>query len=337
MTPFEKALGPALDPTRWHLILLPTEKCNFRCSYCYEDFAIGRMPPAVVAGVKALIRHKAPALREMHLGWFGGEPLLGRTIVEEITGFAREEMEKVGQAAAFSSSMTTNGFLLDRATFEKLVGLGVSSYQISLDGDAEAHDRTRVRLGKRPSFDTIWRNLVELREAAATHFDILLRVHLTADNIPSVERLLDMIDATFGEDRRFRVALKPVGLYGKPGADHPRMLHGDDKHAALQRLQARVRRRPVSGIGAAEAVEAPVSICYAARPNSLVVRADGTLAKCTVAFADARNAIGRLREDGTLDITQDRLAAWLAPLSGNNRAHLGCPYTALSAPVGAPA
>jgi uncharacterized protein len=24
------------------LIILPTEKCNFRCSYCYEDFMIGK-------------------------------------------------------------------------------------------------------------------------------------------------------------------------------------------------------------------------------------------------------------------------------------------------------
>lgn len=22
-----------------HLILLPTEQCNFRCTYCYEDFS----------------------------------------------------------------------------------------------------------------------------------------------------------------------------------------------------------------------------------------------------------------------------------------------------------
>ena len=27
-----------------HLIVLPTEKCNFRCTYCYEDFLNGKMP-----------------------------------------------------------------------------------------------------------------------------------------------------------------------------------------------------------------------------------------------------------------------------------------------------
>ena len=38
-----------------HLILMPTEQCNFRCTYCYEDFAHDRMSPRVVAGIKRLL------------------------------------------------------------------------------------------------------------------------------------------------------------------------------------------------------------------------------------------------------------------------------------------
>ena len=34
-----------------HLILMPTEACNFRCTYCYEDFKLKRMAPAVLRGV----------------------------------------------------------------------------------------------------------------------------------------------------------------------------------------------------------------------------------------------------------------------------------------------
>jgi len=48
----EGELVNSLRTDRLQLILLPTEQCNFRCTYCYEDFAIGRMSDAVVAGVK---------------------------------------------------------------------------------------------------------------------------------------------------------------------------------------------------------------------------------------------------------------------------------------------
>jgi hypothetical protein len=52
-------------------------------------------------------------------------------------------------------------------------------------------------------------------------------------------------------------------------------------------------------------------VCYAARPNSLAIRADGTIAKSTVALRDARNAVGRLGTDGRVSIDSDRLGLWL--------------------------
>src|SRR3712207_7092344 len=34
--------------------LLASEDCNFRCTYCYEDFARGTMQPEVREGIKAM-------------------------------------------------------------------------------------------------------------------------------------------------------------------------------------------------------------------------------------------------------------------------------------------
>jgi len=39
------AVRATLNPKSLELTLYPTEKCNFRCVYCYEDFALGRMTP----------------------------------------------------------------------------------------------------------------------------------------------------------------------------------------------------------------------------------------------------------------------------------------------------
>lgn len=56
-----------------HLILMPTEACNFRCTYCYESFTRGRMTDETIAGVKALVREKARTIHTLHISWFGGE------------------------------------------------------------------------------------------------------------------------------------------------------------------------------------------------------------------------------------------------------------------------
>ena len=73
---FDEQLAASVRADRLQLILLPTEQCNFRCTYCYEDFAIGRMTPEVVSGVKNLIDRRADGLSHLQLSWFGGEPTL---------------------------------------------------------------------------------------------------------------------------------------------------------------------------------------------------------------------------------------------------------------------
>ena len=66
---------------RLELTLFVTERCNFRCTYCYEDFSKGRMRPDVVAAVQTLIRTRASdGLKELHLSFFGGEPLLAKQV-----------------------------------------------------------------------------------------------------------------------------------------------------------------------------------------------------------------------------------------------------------------
>jgi uncharacterized protein len=52
-------IGSCISPRKLDLTLLPTEKCNFRCVYCYEEFEHGAMPPHVVEGVCNLITRRA--------------------------------------------------------------------------------------------------------------------------------------------------------------------------------------------------------------------------------------------------------------------------------------
>lgn len=81
----ENDILAALNPAALHLILFPTEKCNFRCTYCYEDFEIGKMSPEIVQAIKTLLSHRASSLSRLEISWFGGEPLLARDVIESIT------------------------------------------------------------------------------------------------------------------------------------------------------------------------------------------------------------------------------------------------------------
>jgi uncharacterized protein len=71
-------------------------------------------------------------------------------------------------------------------------------------------------------------------------------------------------------------------------------------------------------------------VCYAARGNSFLVRADGRLGKCTVALAHPRNDIGRIHEDGTLEIDSARAWPWMRGLASGDARELFCPLEGLS-------
>jgi uncharacterized protein len=302
-----------------HLILLPTEQCNFRCTYCYEDFSIGRMPPEVVQGVKRFLDRRIAELSLLQLSWFGGEPLLAAQVVEDISAHAQRA---AGTEVRCLGDMTTNGYLLDGAMVDRMAAVGVREFQISLDGPAETHDRTRVRADGRGTFQRLWDNLLAIRRGDAP-VSVVLRVHLTPAGLPRMPDFLARVRDTFLSDARFSVLLKTVERLGGPHDADLEILDKRSRPEVLARLNAVLATsgRPASCPDAGpDAV-----VCYAARPNSLVIRANGRLGKCTVSLDSPHNDLGRLRPDGTLDIRNDRLGPWLRGWETGDRDALHCP------------
>jgi uncharacterized protein len=124
------------------------------------------------------------------------------------------------------------------------------------------------------------------------------------------------------------VLFKPVGNWGGPNSDQLAVLgrqQGQELAAGLREQWSAARggpsRRP-------QTEETPY-VCYAARPNSLVVRADGHVGKCTVMLQDKRNRIGTLREDGRLELEAGRLAPWMRGFRSFDAGALSCPAVGL--------
>ena len=89
---------------------MPTEKCNFRCTYCYEKFEKGRMSDELITGVKRFLEFEIDRLPFYSLGWFGGEPLLQPRIIHSVTKHFHRIQETSGSQG--SVAITTNGSLL---------------------------------------------------------------------------------------------------------------------------------------------------------------------------------------------------------------------------------
>lgn len=156
-----------LAPPLSSLCLVMATGCNLRCRYCYAEDGTYRLPPAVMsrdtgqAAVDLLMR-KSRGLKEVGIGFFGGEPLLNYRVITELVPYAEEQANRLGKQCGFS--LTTNGTLLTPekvAFFEK----HPFAYIVSLDGSKEHNDRNRRFRSGAGTYDTIVRHLREVTNA----------------------------------------------------------------------------------------------------------------------------------------------------------------------------
>lgn len=298
-----------------NLIILPTEACNFRCTYCYETFENKKMPRHVVAGIKSLIDRREKDLDELDIGWFGGEPLLALDVVTDICRHALDAAKTGG--FTFRSGMTTNGYLLDQKRFLKCLDHNIGFYQISLDGKPDGHNASRKLASGGETFDRIWSNLIAMKEIAV-EFVVLLRLHYTVENFISVGQFARRIRDVFGNDARFQYNFERIARLGGPTDESITIVSEQDRKEIEAHLwdASGLQQR----LGEAEAY-----VCYAAKGNSLVIRSTGRLAKCTVALNDSCNDIGWISEDGKVCIDQNKYRRWITPLAEAHWEQVGCP------------
>ncbi len=309
----------------FQLIILPTERCNFRCTYCYEDFAAGRMKKETILGIKALLERRCAGLRYLNISWFGGEPLTAKDIILEISEYAMSLAYRYPKLR-YIGDMTTNAYLLDYETVAALANVGVREYQISLDGPRDVHNKSRIRADGSSTYDQIWTNLLAIRNSSLP-VSILLRIHFSVDTIKLIDPLIEDIKREFLHDSRFSIFFKAIEQLGGPNDASIKIFSDAEKEEAVKSLQIKL-----FGENLASSQNVSVSdntICYASRPNSLVIRSNGDVGKCTVALYDERNKIASLQPDGTLKLIPGRLAPWVRGVETLDSATLHCPLVNL--------
>jgi uncharacterized protein len=290
------------------LFLLPTEQCDFRCIYCYEDFKLGSMPPAIRAGVIRFLSQRIPKLSSLVLHWFGGEPLQGIDVIRELGPQIRDLAAR--NDCRFSCHITTNGYSLDEATARELLDSGVTSFQITVDGPREEHDkRRRLRpLGQAEygTFDQVMKNISSLLSLPRI-FTLTIRINYDRDSLPVIPDFVRFLGERFANDPRVRVDF--AAIWADPDSVPVSLCMGVEKQRTaieLFELAHSVGLRT----DLLDALRPSGLVCYAAKPNSLVIRADGAVNKCTVALSADYNQVGRLAESGELDLNLERLALW---------------------------
>ncbi len=123
------------------------------------------MDAKIVNAICRLIEKKValPQMKNLNVSFFGGEPLLGfNDVVLPILSYAANKCEEHG--LDLCSNFTTNGVLLTDAVLTEVERVGLArpaTFQISLDGNRNYHNHSRIGVNREPTYDIIIKNIIE--------------------------------------------------------------------------------------------------------------------------------------------------------------------------------
>lgn len=289
------------------LTLLPTEDCNFRCQYCYEEHNKGKMTKETSTGIKNYLVNNLYKYDMLQVNWFGGEPLEALDVIADLSEFFINICRE--QKKPYRAGMTTNGYLLDGETFLKLYKWHILDYQITVDGKENVHNMTRPHKNGDGTYAVILNNLKNIRDYIKTqNISITIRTNITKSVIQNFDDYINIISKEFGNDKRFGVIFKIAWSNDKDTEfNHSELIETGQLHSVLnacmdKKLRFKINREQICSLA---------GICHAAHSNAFVVGADGIIYKCTVEYKNEINQIGLLSEDGVMHINKDKLAFWV--------------------------
>ena len=270
------------------LTIMPTEGCNFRCPYCYEDHVPVTMTRRILDQLQTYITTQVSSFKHVSVGWFGGEPTLCKDVVLETNKLIQNLQKEYG--FRFTSHITTNGYLLDIASFQEYYESGITSYQITLDG--WNHDKTRPHISGKGTLQRILDNLTAISKLPREEYDyhIILRHNI----LPGDEDFTwyDYLHKLFGRDNRFSIMVRPVGNWGGETVKSMEILRGEERVDLMRSHVAYINKIGLLCENGERNILSKV--CYASYPHSMVFRANGRIEKCTICLDHPKNLLGYL-------------------------------------------
>lgn len=269
--------------------IMPTMECNFDCIYCYESKTGPSMNEKTAKSVVNNISRMASQKRSVHVSWFGGEPLLKFDTIKFINEYVKDACE--GNKTNFSSSMSTNGYLLDDEKARQFDDLKIMSVQITLDGMPDYHNKYRYLKGGGPTFEKIYTNMKHLLEVTK-NVSVNLRVNVGPDNYNSISSLMNMFD-NFPKERMqiyFRWIFgsdKTMDFYTKV-----KKFQGKQPYEKLSKFYIEAANR---GFNVMIPILGKNVYCEYDKVSSVLIGPEGELHRCTVLNNDP---IGKLTPDG---------------------------------------
>ena len=286
------------------IMLYVTNQCNFRCVYCPQEHESKVFSDEYWNALYHFIEKKLQTnlYKDVHISFFGGEPLLE---VNAIIDFLErlKTLKEVYPEVAFRHNMTTNGYLLTPGIYDKLVSLDVVWYQITLDGLAKTHNKTRPRVDGAETWDKIIENITYInRKYDGTC--VWIRANLGLENHDSIKELFEWFDKKFFNSKFVYFIYGVSAFTSKVDKTMTVSNFGQTYADFLDNVMLKYKKyrtRKYSDLS----LRFLSLACKCASSEFYAIRADGKVANCEQAYDEKDTTIGYLSKNGEVVITTD--------------------------------
>lgn len=286
------------NPEECMIFINPTLDCNFRCWYCYENHRKGsQMDEEMIERVKKFIKRKIndKETKNIHLSFFGGEPLLKFTeVIEPLLKYSKKECANAGKQ--LQVGMTSNGYLLSEEIINVLGNYQIAGIQITLDGCREDHNKVRRAGNGKDSFQIILNNAKALLK---NQIPVSLRINYTSVNIGKIAEIKeDLIDLS---DEMKSILFINLQQVWQDKDEHPDLDLAADTDKIIYGFREMGLR---AYFYTADKI---TSSCYADKKNQVLINYNGDVFKCTARDFTPENRYGYLDESGNIKWDEERL------------------------------
>ena len=272
------------------VLIHTTDKCNFKCVYCFKkqkplDLSDDNWDNLYKYAKKKMQSGKTETIC---FAFYGGEPLLRfQQIVDFMTRI--NELALDYPATKVFYRMTTNGYLLTSDRYDILSSLGLGSLQITLDGFAETHDKTRPLLNGKGSWEKIVENLRYIN-TCNDDVIVLIRTNFNSTNIESLGAFDKWFNENFSKEK-FALGKMPITRYSEMvDEDLVADTTDDEVIKILDSNDANKCRELLKNFGMA---------CEYTKKGKWALSTAGFVSHCEE-FTDDRTIVGYLNNDGDI-------------------------------------
>ena len=202
----------AVDNDYLEFLIYTTEQCNFRCIYCPQAHLDNHLSDEKWESIYKYVKRNVEenGKKRIHIALFGGEPFLRANKIISFLEKMKELNDKHELKITFHS--TTNGYLLTPKIYDQIVSFGFPfDFQITLDGFAHTHDKTR----QRADGEGTWERIVENLKYINSHDDkttVMIRTNVGPENQNSMDGFFEWASKTF-DSGKFRFHVEEVAKY----------------------------------------------------------------------------------------------------------------------------